>query len=371
MTAPSGADAPRRVVIRAPNWLGDAVLALPAMAALRQHFAQASLTVAAPAGVAALFREDTGVRPEAVLVLPESSRENVRALREGKFDLGVLFPNSFRSAWMLRRAGVPERWGIARSARGFLLTRKSDKRLSRQDRASGEGRHHADYYRALVRGLGVDCDDRPPSLKASPASQASAATLLSRARVAGDARLIGVAPGAAYGQAKQWPPARMAGVIARLVREHDATCLLLGATHDRSAAREIESWLRSHAPDTQSRVLDFIGRTDLGSLVGLAAMCRVFVSNDSGAMHVAAALGPPIVAMFGPTDERATRPLAVANVLTADVFCRPCHLRDCPIDHRCMKRISAETVFAAVSQHLQGLSEAGSSDPASSGRVKE
>lgn len=340
-----------RVVLRTPNWLGDAVLALPAMVALRRHFAHASLTVAAPAGVAALFREDTGVRPDAVLVLPTSQREAVRVLREGKFDLGVLFPNSFRSAWMLRRAGVPERWGVARNVRGVLLTRRS--------RFSGEGGHHADYYRALVRGLGVDCDDRPPSLVPSPASRATALTLLTRARVAGEARLVGVAPGAAYGQAKQWPPARMAEVIARLVREHDVTCLLLGATHDRPAAREIESWLRSHAPDTQARVIDFVGRTDLGSLVGLAAMCRVFVSNDSGAMHIAAALGPPIVAMFGPTDERATRPLGVADVLTADVFCRPCHLRDCPIDHRCMKRITVETVFAAAARQLMASSEAG------------
>ena len=336
----------KRVVIRAPNWLGDAVLALPAMAALRHHFADASLTVAAPSGVAALFREETGVRPDAILALPASHREGVRALRDGKFDVGVLFPNSFRSAWMLRRAGVPERWGISRSARGFLLTRKSGKSAST---------HHADYYRALVRGLGVECGDEPPRLAASAVSKACAVTLLTRAGVSSDARLVGVAPGAAYGQAKQWPPARMAEFIARLVREQDATCMLVGAAHDRVAAREIESWLRSHAPDTQSRVLDFVGRTDLGSLVGLAAMCRVFVSNDSGAMHVAAALGPPIVAMFGPTDERATRPLGVADVLTADVFCRPCHLRDCPIDHRCMKRITVEAVFNAVSRHLAAV----------------
>ena len=335
--------APRRVVIRPPNWLGDAVLALPAMAALRTHFADASVTVAAPAGIAALFREETGVHPDAILELPSSNREAVRALRAGTFDLGVLFPNSFRSAWMLRRAGVPERWGIARSFRGFLLTRKS---------APQKSQHHADYYRALVRGLGIECDDRPPSIKPSAMSRTKADTLLSRARVAADARLIGIAPGAAYGQAKQWPPSRMAEVIARLVREHDATCLLLGAAHDRSAAREIESWFRSQAPGTETRIVDFVGRTDLGSLVGLAERCRVFVSNDSGAMHVAAAVGTPIGAMFGPTDERATRPLGVATVLTADVFCRPCHLRDCPIDHRCMKRIDAATVFAAVSRHL-------------------
>lgn len=344
-----------RVVVRAPNWLGDAVLALPAMCALRQHLPEASLTVAAPAGVAPLFREETGVRPDAVLVMPSSQREAVKVLREGRFDLGVLFPNSFRSAWTLRRAGVSERWGFARGARGFLLTRQS--------RGRPAGGHHADYYRGLVRGLGIECDDRPPALAASAASRQSAAVLLSRAGVTSDARLVGIAPGAAYGQAKQWPPARMAEVITRLVRERDITCVIVGAPHDRLAAREIESWLRSHAPDTRPRVLDFVGRTDLGSLVGLAAMCRVFVSNDSGAMHVAAALARPVISMFGPTDERATRPLGTGDVLTADVFCRPCHLRDCPIDHRCMKRIGVETVFDAVSRHLR-LSEAGSSDPA-------
>ncbi len=338
----------RRLVVRAPNWLGDAVLALPAMAALRRHFATASYTIAASGGVAALFREDTGVRPDAVLLLPDSTRETVRVLRDGRFDLGVLFPNSFRSAWVLRRAGVPQRWGIARGARGWLLTRRS----------SGSGgpknEHHADYYRGIVRGLEIPCGDGPPTIAASLQSRAAVTTLLARAGVAPEARLVGVAPGAAYGQAKQWPPARMAAVMARLVRDCDVTCVVVGAAHDRPAVREIESWLRSQAPDTQSRVVDFAGRTDLGGLVGLASMCRVFVSNDSGAMHVAAALGRPVVAMFGPTDERVTRPIGESDVLTANVFCRPCHLRDCPIDHRCMKRIGVDAVFNAVARHLAG-----------------
>jgi heptosyltransferase-2 len=334
-----------RVVVRPPNWLGDAVLALPAMAALRRHFSAAHLTVAAPAGVAALFDEQTDVRPDAVLVLPSTSREAVRALRDGGFDLGVLFPNSLRSAWVLRRAAVAQRWGFARSARGWLLTRTSPAFRS-------AGRHHADYYRALVRGLDIACDDSAPRLTASSSGGAAAAELIARAGVAGDGPLVGLAPGAAYGQAKQWPPIRVAELMARLVRERDVTCVVVGAAHDRPAVREIESWLRLHAPEAQSRVLDLVGRTDLGSLVGLASMCRVFVSNDSGAMHVAAAVGRPVVAIFGPTDERATRPLGEGDVLTANVFCRPCHMRDCPIDHRCMKRITVDAVFAAVGRHL-------------------
>lgn len=335
-----------RLVVRAPNWLGDAVLALPAMGALRRHFAQAHLTVAAPASVAALFREQTGIQPDAVLVLPSGNRAATRALRDDGFELGILFPNSFRSAWMLTRAGIPQRWGLARGGRGWLLTRRS----ARTSRAAFE--HHVDFYRNLVRGFGIPCDDDAPVVTPSAPSRAAATALLGRAGVATDARLVGFAPGAAYGQAKQWPPARMAALMARLIRDRDVTCVVVGAAHDRPAAREIESWLRAHAPETVSRVVDVVGRTDLGSLVGVASMCRVFVSNDSGAMHVAAALGRPVVAMFGPTDERITRPVGRGDVLTADVFCRPCHLRDCPIDHRCMKRIDVDTVFAAVSRHL-------------------
>ena len=114
-----------RLVIRPPNWLGDAVLALPAMVALRRHFKNASITIAATNAVAALFREETGVNPDAVLVLPKSEKDAVRAIADGKFELGILFPNSFHSAWQLRRAGVPQRWGYSSVMRGWMLTRKA------------------------------------------------------------------------------------------------------------------------------------------------------------------------------------------------------------------------------------------------------
>jgi heptosyltransferase-2 len=157
-----------------------------------------------------------------------------------------------------------------------------------------------------------------------------------------------MAPGAAYGQAKQWPPDRMAEVAMQLVRHDDATIVVVGASHDRDAARAIESWFRAHAPDVAGRVVNLTGRTSLGALVGVVARMAAFVANDSGAMHLAAALGRPVVAIFGPTDERATRPLGRHQVLNVPVFCRPCMLRDCPIDHRCMKRISSDTVYGAV-----------------------
>jgi len=333
----------RRVVVRPPNWLGDAVLALPALVALRRHFGDAHFTVAAAPGVAALFREVTGVRPDDVIELPSRTRAAVAALRDGRFDTGVLFPNSFRTAWQMSRAGIPERWGYATSARRLLLTKHC--RPDRQWRR----RHQSAYYRQLVVGLGLPCGDEVPRLAPTEASRQAADSLL--ADLAG-ARLVGLAPGAAYGEAKQWPPDRMAALVQRLLEADAAAVVLVGASHDREASRAIESWLRTHAPHVARRVIDLTGRTSVGALMGLIARMAVFVSNDSGAMHVAAAVGRPVVAIFGPTDERRTGPLGAHAVLTAPVFCRPCMLRDCPIDHRCMKRITVDAVHAAVVERL-------------------
>ena len=209
----------------------------------------------------------------------------------------------------------------------------------------------------LVRGLGVSCDDSAPRIAPSPLSRERArALLLEKGALGGP--LVGIAPGAAYGQAKQWPSDRTGALIARLVKQQGAACVIVGASHDRAAAREIESWLRANAPDALARTIDLVGRTTIGALTGVVAHCRVFVSNDSGAMHVAAALGRPVVAIFGPTDERSTGPIGSHDVITHHVFCRPCLLRDCPIDHRCMKRISVDRVYEVVRARLASAAPA-------------
>jgi heptosyltransferase-2 len=337
-------------VVRPPNWLGDAILALPAIAAVRRHFESDHLAIAAVPAVAAIFREDTDVAPDRVINLSTETRAAIAMLEGEGFDIGILFPNSFRSAWQMWRAGVKERWGLSRSGRGVLLTRRSSVRLRRR----GLVRHQCDYYRAVVTGLGIPCpSDIMPRVAPRTPSAERAAALLAEHGVVPDARLVGLAPGAAYGQAKQWPSERMAALTARLIGSEGATCVLVGASHDRDAAREIESWIRTHAPETMRGIVNLTGRTSLGALVGLAARVRAFVSNDSGAMHLAAALGRPVVAVFGPTDERATRPLGDHAVLSAPVFCRPCLLRECPIDHRCMKRISVDAVYEAVAARLR------------------
>lgn len=337
-----------KLLIRAPNWLGDAVLALPAMTAVRRQARGAHLTIAAPPGIAALFRETvTAIAPDAVLDLPQSSRAATAAIRGGQFTSGILMPNSFRSAWQLYRAGVPDRAGFATAGRGFLLTRRSRRP------GKGEIQHHSDYYRALVRGLDIPCPDHElPRVAPTESSARQAADLLARVKCPADATIVVLMPGAANSQAKQWPPDRMADLAARLIQSRHVVCVLAGAVHDQPAARAIESWLRARAPETLSRVFDLVGHTSLGTLSGVLARTALCVSNDAGGMHLASALGRPVVAIFGPTDERSTRPAGDHDLIVEPVFCRPCMLRDCPIDHRCMKRITVDRVFEVASRRL-------------------
>lgn len=329
---------PSRLVIRAPNWLGDAVMALPALAAARSAMPETRIAIAAPAAVAPVFEEEISAAPDEVLTIPDRGRE-ATILAAGKFDAALLLPNSFRSAWTARRAGIPERWGFSCSMRGFLLTRAVGRPRERV--------HQAAYYAALVSGLGFDVRESAPRMTVRDETARRADAVLTRHTVTPSMRLVGFAPGAAYGHAKRWPPARVAQVIGRVVRELGVVPVLVGAAGDRDAGREIESALPAGVT-----VVNLIGRTDLGQLAGVLARCSAFVSNDSGSMHLAAAVGVPVTAIFGPTDERVTSPLGDSDVIVHQVFCRPCMLRDCPIDHRCMTRIGADVVFNAVAARL-------------------
>lgn len=331
-------DPPRRLVVRLPNWLGDAVMALPSLKAVRDALPEAVLSVAGIPSITPVFAEHTEVRPQQIVTL-DRARETAM-LREGQYDTSLLLTNSFRTAWAAKRSGIPNRWGYAASARGLLLT----DRVARPRREL----HQSEYYLELVRGLGFAAPATIPRIRVSDATRQRAQRVYDAANVAPDAVVVGFAPGAAYGHAKRWPPDRVAQVIIRLAREHRAHCVLVGAAGDRAAGREIESTL---PPDV--RVANLIGRTDLRLLIGLLERCRAFVSNDSGAMHLAAAVGVRVTAIFGPTRERATAPLGDHDVIVHPVFCRPCMLRECPIDHRCMKRITADTVYDAIARRIE------------------
>ena len=345
----SASDPPARLVVRLPNWLGDVVMALPALGLVRQMFLDTALTLAGQPSVLPIFEEATDAAPHALMTVNVETETS--ALRSGGFDAVLLLTNSFRTAWVARRSGIPQRWGYAAGARGPLLTRAVPR--PRDDV------HQSEYYRRLVLALAAGApggtartDDlaSTPLLRPTESTAARAQRFLAQFELAPDATLVGFAPGAAYGHAKRWPPERVAQVITRLSRERGIRCVLVGAGGDREAGRAIESTL---PPDVS--VINVIGRTDLRLLIGVLRACHAFVSNDSGAMHLAAALGVPVTAIFGPTNEKATAPLGDHDLILRQVFCRPCMLRECPIDHRCMKRIGAEDVYAAVTQRMDRL----------------
>ena len=206
--------------------------------------------------------------------------------------------------------------------------------------------HQAEFYRHLVRALGIEAAETLPRVAVTDATRARVAALFETSGIPAGVPIVGMAPGAAYGHAKRWPPGRVAELAGRLAAR-GAAVVLVGAPGDRDAGREIESSLPPGA-----RVTDLIGRTDLRLFAGVLAACHAFVSNDSGAMHLAAAAGVPVAAIFGPTDERVTAPLGDHDVIIHQVFCRPCMLRDCPIDHRCMRGVTVDRVFDAVVRRL-------------------
>ena len=317
-----------RLLLRAPNWLGDVVLSLAAVRDLRRNFPEARIEVLARPAVAALYgavaevdavRESRGVRADA------------RAIA-GAFDVGVLLPNSFGSALALRLAGIPERWGYAIDGRGPLLTRRATVL------PAVRGRSQVYYYRAMLAGVGLRVSAAPETGLRAPAEWLEGAD-----RLLGAGEWIGLNPGAAFGPAKRWPLSRFAAVGDRLARTTGARVAILGAPGERPFAEAVAGAM-SHP----ARVL--AGETSLSDLVGVLARVRVLVTNDSGPMHVASALGTPVAAVFGPTDPRETAPVGPARLLSEPVHCAPCGLRACPIDHRCMTRVAADRVAEAAEE---------------------
>jgi heptosyltransferase-2 len=324
--------APERLLVRAPNWLGDVVLSLPALRDLARNHPGARLEVLARPSVAELYgavAEVHGAR------LATSTRADADLVR-GAFDRGVLLTNSFGSALSLRLARIPERWGYATEGRGLLLTRRA------RVPAAVRGRSQVYYYRAMVAALGLRVSAEPDASLRAPAQWSEAA-----GRLLGPGPWIGLNPGAAYGAAKRWPAARFAAVGDALARQTGARVAVLGAPAERPLAEQVAAAMRHPA-----RVL--AGETRLSELVGVLARLQLLVTNDSGPMHVASALGTPVVAVFGPTDERETAPAGPGRMRIArePVPCAPCGLRACPIDHACMRRVSAERVASMALELL-------------------
>jgi heptosyltransferase II len=336
-----------KILIRATNWIGDAIMSLPALRAIRRQFPEAEISVLAKPWVSALY-EGEGSIDKVLLLEGASGARDWRAklhlvslLRSGKFDLAILFPNSFESAAVVRLAGVKRIIGYARDGRSFLLTD-----AIAVPKPGETPVHERFYYLEMLRRAGlIDTLPDTPEIRLDGIDELRAKgekrfEMLHRIKLP----VIGVSPGAAYGSAKRWLPERFAESAARLASEMVATVVVFGSAAEKAMCEDVARAAHGH---------NFAGATTLREFIEMTAACRLFLTNDSGAMHIASALGVPSVTVFGPTDENATGPLgAIARLVREPVECAPCLLRECPIDHRCMTRVTADRVVEAAKSVL-------------------
>jgi heptosyltransferase II len=341
-----------RILVRATNWLGDAVMSVAALHALRERFPRAHIAVQAMPWVADLYARETFLDQ----IIPYHARRGAsdwagkwRAARElhtGRFDCAVLLPNSFDSALIAWLAGIPRRIGYNRDGRGWLLTDRVPRPVA------GEiPRHERYYYLELLRRAGlIGTLPEIREIRLDACREARAAGEKRYAEIGMAGSVIGVSPGAAYGGAKRWLPERFAEAAAWVASETGSSVAVFGSKEERQVAGLVMDGLRARG----SAARDFAGETTLREFIDLVAACRLFLTNDSGSMHVASALGVPTVAVFGATDYEGTGPVApLARVVREPVDCSPCLLRECPIDHRCMTRVSAERVAAEALELLK------------------
>ncbi|HEX5645676.1 MAG TPA: lipopolysaccharide heptosyltransferase II [Nitrospira sp.] len=346
----------RRVLVRAPNWIGDAVMCEPALRGLRSLFPQAELTLLAKAAVAELFVGYTGL--DHVLVYDDKGTHAglggkwtlAGTLRQHRFDLAVLFQNAFEAAFITWLAGIPRRYGYLTDGRAIFLTDPvavpSPNSLT----------HQVEYYWNLLTPLGLSGAPPSPQLMVSSEEERRMGERLASSGVALSDLVIGINPGSTYGSAKRWLPDRFAEIAQRLAEhisdgERTRTAVvILGAKGEESLGKDI-------AAHIQGRSVVLSGATTIRELMAVTKRCRLLVTNDTGPMHIAAACGVPVVAVFGPTDWRTTAPYGQEqSIVREPVDCAPCLLRECPIDHRCMTRVPVDRVYEACLSRLSGHS---------------
>lgn len=329
---------PTNIIVRMPNWIGDAVMATPVLGDLRRAFPQAKITVMCQKQMVSLFSHDQDVDETFTFVRPQcmrQRREIIDRLRAKHFDFGLLLTNSFSSAWWFWRAGIKCRMGFVKDGRRCLLTHQAHLPPTWQSF------HQVDIYKSLLAGLGIKKSRTRPRLFCSREERTRARGIFSEYEALA-ASVIGINPAAAYGSAKCWPKERFIEVAKRLCEREGVRVCFFGDAKSAPLVQAI-------CAELPSNVMNLAGKTTLKQLVCLIKQCRVFLTNDSGPMHIAAAVGTPIVALFGSTNDVVTGPYtSKAVVINKRVSCSPCYLRTCPIDFRCMMRIEVDEVYEKV-----------------------
>jgi heptosyltransferase-2 len=334
----------QRIVIRSANWVGDAIMTTPAVATIRDHFPKAQITLLAKPWVVPVFEHNPHV--DKVLVYDANGRHRgplgiwrlSKELQKRRFDLAILFQNAFEAALIARLAQIPRRLGFTTDGRSLLLTDRI-----RSWRGLKKG-HLVDYYLGLLAGAGMVAHDRKLSLIITPREQSSAQNRLTAFGVPPKVPIVGINPGAAYGTAKRWPADRYVQLGRQLIETQRACVLIFGGPGEARLGETIAGRIGDGC-------LNLCNRTSLREAMALIQCCRVFVTNDSGLMHVAAALNVPQVVIIGPTDPVATGPVnASSHIVQVPDSCElaPCLKPDCPLDHRCMRAIGVESVLDAA-----------------------
>lgn len=348
-----------RLLIRATNWIGDAVLTMPAVQRLRELHPEAHIALLTHAKLHDLWRHNPFINE----VIPFDPHPKISRLRAGHFDTAILFPNSFRAAWEAWRAHIPRRVGFPGHNRRWLLTdivaeARSEQPTYRAITVAGTTfqtkhfpsiRHQAHRYLDIVSYLGGNRDLVPPRLWL----EAGDLPALTKFLHEGARPFIGINAGAEYGPAKRWPPERFAAAARLISDEFACRWLIFGGPGEVEIAGAIEKLLREHFPD-QRDIVNVAGKTTLAELCQLLKFCKLILTNDTGPMHLAAALGTPLVAVFGSTSPELTGPLGLhCAIIHQPVECSPCFLRECPVDFRCMNSITAQAVATAALQQLR------------------
>lgn len=340
-------ETPRNIIVRMPNWLGDLVMATPILSELRNKWPQSKITAMCQANVAPLLKNDPHIdeifsyhRPSGWIHRSQHFAI-IDRLRQGEYDLGVLLTNSFSSAWWFWRGHVKNRIGYAANLRSFLLDKAPPFPKDK------EKQHLVLTYKMLLEPIGIPLSDIPPQLYVSQEEKEAAGQILRRSGLDRDQSIIvGINPGAAYGSAKCWLPDRFVDVTKRLLDDPRVNVLYFGD----QAGAPLVNQICQNMP---SRVINLAGKTSIRELMALIQKCTVVLTNDSGPMHIAAALNVPLVALFGSTNAIKTGPMPKGEVIQKKVSCSPCYKRVCPIDFRCMKGIEVNEVYEALRHAIE------------------
>lgn len=334
----------KRILVRGVNWIGDAVMTLPAVRSIREAFPGAHLAVLAKQPVNEVYRlfsaADEIIPYKSQFDTPLGVFRLARILRQKNFDAAILLQNAIEAAIIARAAGIPVRAGYNSDGRGFLLThpiRRTEAVLQI---------HQIGYYLEMVKALGCADVDRTLHLE-THISPAAARAVASQYLPDNESPIIGIAPGATYGPAKRWLADRFAAAGDTMSVELSARTVLFGGKADRETAEDV----RRHA---QTGMINLAGMTSLAETIYLISQCRLMISNDSGLMHVAGALNIPTVAVFGSTNPATTSPAGEKTILVRkEVPCSPCLKKTCPTDFRCMMQVTVEDVVSAAKTLLK------------------